>query len=247
MGPFYPKGTRSSDFLKAYSKVFDTVEIDSTFYRPPSNSMIDSWRGSTPEGFLFCPKVPKEITHDLRFRNANKPMNSFLDSIRELKEKLGLVLMQLPPSITYSQGREDLSGFMDSLPADLGFAIEFRDNSWFRDDVYELLRNHSVTMAWSEVPYVNTPAVLTTSTVYLRLVGDRSLSEESFGKVRRDMSTVIDKWSRVLNERKYSLDHVFAFANNHFQGFGPATVNSLRIGLGMEPVDWADRNQKTLF
>ena len=94
---------------------------------------------------------------------------------------------------------------------------------------------------------MDTPTVLATSTVYLRLVGDRSLNEESFGKVQRDVSAVIDKWSRVLNEKKYGLDHVFAFANNHFQGFGPATVNSLRVGLGMEPVDWADRSQKTLF
>ena len=88
---------------------------------------------------------------------------------------------------------------------------------------------------------------MTTSTVYLRLVGDRSLKEESFGKVQRDMTLIIDKWTRRLNGIMYGLDHVFAFANNHFQGFGPATVDSLRISLGMEPVDWADRNQKTLF
>lgn len=254
VGPFYPKGTRSSDFLKVYSRVFDTVEIDSTFYRIPGKPMIDSWRNSTPEGFLFCPKVPKEITHDMRLRNANGPMNSFLDSIRELKEKLGLVLLQLPPSFTYSQGHEDLSGFLDSLPADLDFAIEFRGNSWFRDEVFESLRNHNVTLAWPETTYVDTPAVLTTSTVYLRLVGDRSLNEESFGKVQREMNPVIDKWSKVLNEKKHGLDHVFAFANNHFQGFGPATVNSVRKSLGMEPVNWVEKmntvvgkSQKTLF
>jgi uncharacterized protein YecE (DUF72 family) len=238
VGPFYPPHTKEKDFLKLYSRVYDTVEIDSTFYRVPSVSSLDSWRTSTPDDFLFCPKVSREITHDSRLRGIRNSLDSFLDRIRKLGKKLGVVIFQLPPFFRYSDGWDDLANLIESLPSNVQFAVEFRDNSWFIDETYRLLRHSNVILVWSEVTGVINPAVLTTDTAFLRLVGDRDILESDFGAVRKNRDAEINRWSKKLNEEKFGLDHVFAFANNHFQGFGPATIDLLGRSLGLKPLDW---------
>ncbi len=242
IGPFYPPGTRPSDFLKFYSRLFDFVEIDSTFYRIPNPGTVETWAKSVPENFLFSPKMPKQITHDLRLKNFEIPLQSFIESISNFGHKLGMIVIQLAPSFSYQESFEDLKNFMGALPEDRQFGIEFRHNSWFREDLFDLLRRSSVTFVWSEIPYVMNPGITTTGNAYLRLVGDRSIREEDFGKVIVGDKGKINEWSRKLNEEKYGLDHVFVSVNNHFQGFAPGTVNLFRTAIGQEPIDWQSRN-----
>ncbi len=238
VGPFYPPKSKQVDFLKLYSRVFDAVEVDSTFYSIPNRTVVESWKNSVPDSFLFCPKVPKEITHDLRLKNPEKTMNIFLESMSTLENKLGPTLIQLPPSFAFPESFADLESFIGFLPADFQFAIEFRNNTWIRNDVHELLKRRKITLVWTEFPEVKHSGTTTTSTLYLRLIGDRSISERQLGTIRRDMSQEIGLWSRRVMEEKYKLDHVFAFANNHFQGFGPGTCNRFRQAIGLEPLDW---------
>lgn len=254
VGPFYPRGTRPGDFLKIYSRIFDTVEIDSTFYRIPGKPMVENWRRATPDNFCFLAKFPKSITHEQRLKDPEKDLAPFLDSMRILGDKLRMLLVQLPPFLTFSEGFDDLSKLADILPGDLSFAVEFRHDSWFREESYELLREHGITMVWNEVQRLETPPVLTTRNVYLRLIGDRSIMEADFGRIQKDRSPEIGKWARRIAEEKYNLDHVFSGMNNHFQGFGPATVNLVRKELGLDTVDWSSvkpgsipDSQKTLF
>ncbi|MEM0155106.1 MAG: DUF72 domain-containing protein [Thermoplasmataceae archaeon] len=254
VGPFYPSRTKANDFLKLYAKVFNTVEIDSTFYRIPSVSTLNNWRNSTPDDFLFCPKVFREITHESRLRGINNSLNSFLDRIRELGKKLAVVIFQLPPSLSHSEGSADLANLVESLPSDIQFAVEFRDNSWYIDETYRLLRHNNVILVWSEVTKVVNPGVSTSKVALLRLVGDRKIPEGDFGIVRKNRDAEIKKWTSKLNEERFSLDHVFAFANNHFQGFGPATIDLLGQSLGLKPLNWrhdvllnGQKKQETLF
>lgn len=122
------------------------------------------------------------------------------------------------------------------------------------EETCSTLRENNITMAWSEIFMVKTPPVLTTGNVCLRLVGDRSINEKDLGRIQKDRTPEIEKWSRRIQEAKHVLDHVFIFANNHFQGFGPGMVNLFRRSLVMDPVDWTiamnrivGEGQETLF
>lgn len=251
---FYPQGTKPGNYLKLYSRVFDSVEIDSTFYRIPSISMVKAWHDATPEGFVFTAKMPGEITHERRLADSGDILDRFISVIRELAGKLGMILIQLSPSFDYSSGMKNLRRFLPDLPQDLNFAVEFRHNSWFNDDALALLQEYSVTNAWSEIPGVHNNFRLTTPGIYLRLVGDRSIQEETFGTVQKDRTSLVREWAGKVNERKDEVRHAFIFANNHFQGFGPFTVNLFKESMGLEPADWKSINstqvpdrQKTLF
>lgn len=251
---FYPAGTKPGDYLKLYSSVFNTVEIDSTFYRIPGKSMVEGWKNATPSDFLFTAKLPREITHERRFRDSKAILARFTESMRILGSKLALILIQLPPSMKREKNVDNLASFISMLPDDLRYAMEFRHYSWFTDDVLSMLSDNKVTFAWSEIRDLVPANFLTTGTIYLRLVGDRTIQESDFGNVMRDRSGIISEWAGEIMKRKEEVKHAFIFANNHFQGFGPFTVNLFRESLGLEKTDWTAKmqasvpdNQKTLF
>lgn len=255
VGPFYPSRAKAGDFLKLYSKVLDTVEIDSTFYNTPGEFTVTNWKNSTPDDFVFSPKMPRQITHDNKLFNVEVLLDKFLGVIRNLGTKLGVILIQFPPSFTYDTGNENMKSFLKMLPSDLSFAIEFRHSSWFKEDVYSNLEKNNVTLAWSEIPVVKNPAVSTSSKIYLRLVGDRTISEENFGYLQKDKTEEINRWAKRLEERKDDISKAYIYSNNHFQGFGPGTVNLVREAIGLPLLDWAssinshetEKHQKTLF
>ncbi|MCL5437707.1 MAG: DUF72 domain-containing protein [Candidatus Thermoplasmatota archaeon] len=238
VGPFFPAGTGPADYLRQYSRIFDAVEIDSSFYGTPKASSIDNWKKATPENFLFHAKVPGDITHRKMLNDTEEELEHFLESVGRLGEKLGIVLFQFPPSFTFNEGYADLIRLMGNLPREVKFAMEFRNESWFREEVYRKLRASGIILAWSELPDLVTPEVITTDSVYLRLVGDRSINEKDFGKPVRDRSSKISRWGRIILEKEHELDHVFVSANNHYQGFAPATVNLVREVLGLGRMDW---------
>ncbi len=252
-GPFYPRGTQPEDYLEFYSSVFDTVEIDSTFYSIPPQNSARKWNKSTPPGFKLSPKLPREITHERRLRSTSLLMEQFMESIYPIKEKIGMVLVQLPPSMNYDESFLDFQNFISDLPAGLKFAVEFRDNSWFKDSVYKFLVENNVTMAWSEIPMARNPPVVTSDHIYLRLVGDRQINENSFGSILRNMNPVIEAWANEVKSLGDDIKKIYVYSNNHFQGFGPGTVNLFRNALGLEPVKWPEfyhripDNQRTLF
>lgn len=252
-GPFYPRGLKQGDYLEFYSEVFGTVEIDSTFYSIPPEKSVLKWKNSTPPGFRFSPKVPREITHDMKLRNTTLQMERFIERMEPLGPKIAMFLIQLPPFLKYEEGFADMKNFVEDLPGGWPFAVEFRDNSWFRDDVYRTLEDGNVTMAWSEIPMASCPAITTTDTVYLRLVGDRKIQEDSFGSIQRNMNPALEKWAGRLKALGDDIRKAYVYSNNHFQGFGPGTVNLFRSALGLDPVKWPETyhrvpdNQRTLF
>lgn len=255
VGPFYPEHTKPGDFLRLYSKVFDTVEIDSTFYNIPAEFVISKWFESTDDEFIFCPKMPRQITHENRLRNVDVILEKFLESINKLKHKLGIILIQMPPSFSYDQGSQVLKDFLELLPEENEFAIEFRHSSLFNEDTYKILEKHQVALAWSEVPMVKNPAVLTAKNLYLRLVGDRSIKESEFGKMQKNRDREISHWSGLIGERKDDIEKAYVYSNNHFQGFGPATANQMFRALGLQERNFSriqehiqsETGQKTLF
>jgi len=245
VGPFYPVLSKPGEWLSLYSKVFPVVEIDSTFYGFPDNETVKRWRSSVSDKFKFFPKVPRQITHENRSDGSGILLNSFIESVSALGSKLGTVLIQFPHSFTYTVGSEWLKSLLGELPPEFRFAIELRHNSWYQEYTYSTLRNHEVALVWSEIPYAKVPTVLTTDTIYLRLVGDRSIIDSKIGTLQKDRSKEIMKWATEIEKNQDLVNEAAIFSNNHFQGFGPATVNLVRRALGLDEVDWFSSMKST--
>jgi len=236
VGPFYPKDAQASDYLRLYSSVFDAVEVDSTYYRNPSPLMVSNWRRGTPEGFVFTAKFPKKITHEKKLRDVGEQLERFYKSMSELREKLGALLVQLPPSFNYKKDRDALEQFLGRIDTGYRHAIELRNRSWFRPDVYKMLGQSNVALVWSENQYASTPPEATSEVAYVRMVGDRSITD--FSKTQRDQGEVMRKWYSALEEKSSLFKQGFIFFNNHFAGFGPGSVNEFRRLAGLAELDW---------
>jgi len=242
---FYPKNMDPSQHLKFYSSIFEITEINSTFYRIPSVSMAEKWNRDTPENFQFTAKIPKQITHEGRLK-PGPYLDQFLASIKPLGKKMSALVIQIPPSLSFAESEPQLAKMFRHLPDTYRYVVEGRHDSWFSDQAYGFLSDHKVTLAWNEVSGVDNPAPVTSDLAYLRLIGDRSISEKEFGKVQKDRSGLVKRWADKLKQVSNQVSLGIMMANNHFEGFGPATANKLRLQMGLEQLVWADTKQKSL-
>jgi uncharacterized protein YecE (DUF72 family) len=225
-------------WLPYYSQVLNYVEIDSTFYRIPSEFMVKNWERRTPDNFRFTAKFPKVITHDKRFKNVENDLKLFYERMEPLKDKLLALLIQLPPTYELKEGLEDLRGYDFFFDDTYRYAIEVRHPSWFNDLAYNLFRNSNVALVWSQMDRLQTPPVVTSDFVYLRLIGDRRLAEDQFGKTRIDRTQEIKRWTQKLKAVELEQKEVkigIVAANNHYGGYGPGTVNTFREMMDLEP------------
>src|SRR5580704_5735746 len=172
IGSFYPSGTRSSEFLRLYSKIFDLVEIDSTFYRTPSPSTVKQWREKTPQEFLFTSKLPGKITHELKLTGIDHELERFEKTIGGLEGKLACIIAQLPPFSKFETDFQKLEAFLGMTNPRIRYAIEFRNKSWLRDETYSLLSRKKACLVWTVQHRMDElPPKVTTDFVYLRFMG----------------------------------------------------------------------------
>jgi uncharacterized protein YecE (DUF72 family) len=240
-GPFYPSSIENRAWLPFYAQVLNYVEIDSTFYRIPNEYMVKNWNKRTPDNFRFTAKFPKVITHDKRFKNVEKELDLFYQRMEPLKDKLLALLIQLPPSYELKEGLEDLKGLDFFFDDTFRYAIEVRHPSWFSDLAYNFFRNSNVSLVWSQMDRLQTPPVVTSDFVYLRLIGDRKLAEDQFGKIQIDRSEEIKNWSNRMKDTRQNEKDVkigIVAANNHYGGYGPGTVDIFRQNLDMEKLSF---------
>jgi len=240
-GPFYPSHIENKLWLPYYSQILNYVEIDSTFYRIPSEFMVRNWRRRTPENFRFTAKFPKVITHDKRFKNVERELTLFYETMEPLKDKILALLIQLPPSYELKEGLEDFRGYDFFFDDTFRYAIEVRHPSWFNDLAYNLFKNSNICLVWSQIDRLQTPPIVTSDFVYLRLIGDRRLAESQFGKIQIDRTEEIKKWAKKMkdvtqNEKDVKIGIVAA--NNHYGGYGPGTVNTFREMMDMDTLSF---------
>jgi uncharacterized protein YecE (DUF72 family) len=150
VGRLFPSGTRPTEFLERYAQVFNTVEGNTTFYALPAADVVERWRDQVPAGFRFCFKFPREVTHDKLLIDAGADVATFIDRVAPLGDKLGTLMLQLPPRFDGSV-LPRLRGFLAGLPAGLDYAVELRHEVFFRDgpeqtEVLELLRERRIDL-----------------------------------------------------------------------------------------------------
>lgn len=166
---FYPAKLASSKFLGYYASRVNSTEVNYTFRRFPTEKLLVGWAAATPPGFQFAIKAHQTITHIKRLQDAGAFTRDFIGALRPLHEagKLGPVLFQLPPFLKRDAAR--LKGFLAELPKAHRAAFEFRDTSWFCEEIYALLRDANAALCLAESEKIETPRVQTANFSYLRL------------------------------------------------------------------------------
>jgi uncharacterized protein YecE (DUF72 family) len=167
---FYPADLPAARFLEHYASRLTCVEINYTFRRTPAQKTLEAWVAATPPGFMFAVKAHQRVTHSHRLKEgAHESMEFFLSALAPLRDagRLGPVLLQLPPNLRLDRDR--LARFLDWLPRDTRFAFEFREASWFTEEVYDLLRAHDAALCVADAEQLAAPDVVTASFAYYRL------------------------------------------------------------------------------
>ena len=224
---YYPKDLDNRYWLSYYSKIFDFVEIDSTFYRIPSLFMVNNWNKRTPDNFRFAVKFPKVITHDKRLKDVEKDIEKFYDAMEPLYDKILVFLIQLPPSLQIAEGLDLIKNLEYLLDPSFRYAIEVRHHTWFNELFYNYLKEKNYCLVWSQQDILVTPPVLTSDLLYLRLIGDRTIDEGDFGKIKKDRTREMQVWANIIKDiqkNEKSVKTAIIAANNHYAGFGPMTA-----------------------
>lgn len=238
---FYPPRMKAADYLTFYATRFNTVEVDSTFYRTPSLSTVKGWYAKTPSNFLFALKVPQVITHERVLEACESDLRNFLNTVDALGEKLGPILFQFGyfnRSVFKSQSEflARLKPFLAELPRGYRFAVEIRNKNWMDARLVETLSSRSVALAlidqsWVPRPWeLNEPLDLITSDfAYVRLLGDRKGIEEQtkvWDKVIVNRTHEMKSWVDYLRPIRQRGVTIYIYVNNHYAGFAPETAEA---------------------
>ncbi len=247
VGNFYPADSKASDYLRRYSSVFDTVEIDSTFYGSPRPSVVRGWAESTPPHFQFAAKLPQRITHELGLRDADAELAQFLVAMDGLQEKLGPLLIQMPPQFHRdAETWTALRAFVAGLPRGYQWAIEFRHRSWLAPDVVDLLRQAEVAWTCIDLVYMPRQIECTAGFAYVRWLGDRR-EIERYDRLQIDREQETNEWADALVGISRQVARIYGYYNNHYAGHSPASVNWLRARLGLPPIPAPEAPPGTLI
>lgn len=205
-GSFYPEDLSTDNMLGYYADRFPTVEVNNTFYRMPKESVLQSWAERVPDGFVFVLKASQRITHKARLgENAVEPLGYLLQTAAALGDRRGPLLFQLPPYLRKDVPR--LAEFLSNVPAGTRAAFEFRHDSWFDDDVFDVLRKHDIALCVANTEDQETPLEATAGYGYLRL------RKEAYEEGE------LESWAERIQAQPWS--DVFTFFKHEEEGTGP--------------------------
>jgi uncharacterized protein YecE (DUF72 family) len=225
-GSFYPTGMKSSEFLREYSKHFDTVEVDNTFYRVPSIETLENWKKQTPAGFMFSAKFPQNITHRKMLKDCEQDVQFFAERISKLQNSLGPLLLQLPPAFGNKQ-LDLLRDFLPLLPKKYLYTVEVRNKQLLGSDLLALLRDNGVALTIVASPFMPEVEELTADFVYVRWEGDRKKVNGEFGKVEVDRTNETKRWAGKIEGFLQNVGDVFGYFSKHYSGNPTADAKQL--------------------
>jgi len=216
-GNFYPEDLPTTKMLSFYAEQFGTTEINYTFHRIPAQKTIENWKAQTPRKFSFALKAPQKITHWAKLRDCADTLDYFCKVVSDLDERLGPVLFQLPP--TFKKDASVLSSFLRELPS-IRAAFEFRHESWFDDEVFDLLRSRDIALCIADTDAIATPKKTTADYGYLRLRREDYSEEDVKG------------WSDFVREQNTSWTDAFVYFKHEESGIGPKLARQMMELVG---------------
>jgi len=219
VGPFYPEGTSSGNFLEYYLEYFNSVEVNSSFYRLPTTPAVERWDRMAPAHFLFSVKVSRFITHMKKLKDSSESIDRFINTIRPLHRHLGPLLLQLPQNFGLNLKR--LGTFLSELPEGFRYVFEFREPSWFREDVFTLLERAGAGFCIYDFDERRSPEKITSDFAYFRLHGPLRRYEGSYSEEQ------LKEWAFFVNDISRSGRDCFLYFDNDQSGHAP--MDALRI------------------
>jgi uncharacterized protein YecE (DUF72 family) len=224
-GLYYSEELPKPKWLPFYARQFATVELNNSFYQLPSEKAFTNWRESTPDNFIFAVKVSRFITHIKRLRNLGSAVDNFLSRAGLLREKLGPLLYQLPPSM--KRNDELLQDFVSSLPPKYQHVIEFRHKSWIDDTVFAILREHNVGLCVFDMPGFSCPLVATSDFAYVRFHGSEGLYSSCYSDEE------LYQWVQRIARLGQNVKDSYIYFNNDAQAFAVENAITLRNFLNI--------------
>jgi uncharacterized protein YecE (DUF72 family) len=218
-GSFYPADLPATDMLTFYARHFDTVELNNSFYRLPTQTALTTWRATVPVGFCFAVKASRYLTHMKKLKDPASGLTKFLPRVEALGEKLGPILFQLPPRWHCNLDR--LATFLAALPDHHRYVFELRDRSWHIPAVYNLLSRYHVAFCLYELAGFQSPFEITTDFTYVRLHGPYGAYQGRYDRV------ALDLWARRILEWQSVLQGIYVYFDNDEAGF--AARNALEL------------------
>lgn len=225
-GSFYPENLDSSEFLAYYSSKFDTVEVDSTFYRIPRKETVTSWKEQTPKGFVFSLKFPRVITHVKMLKDCEEETRVFLERAELLEEKLGALLLQFPFSFR-AERIPLLKQFLENLPKKHRYVVEVRNKQLLNDDFFSMLRDNDVALAWVDSVSMPLTTEVTSNCLYVRWEGDRKKVNGTLGKTELDRTNDTKQWAKKLKTFINKQTEVFGYFSKYYSGNPTKDVQNL--------------------
>ena len=225
-GSFYPEESSAKEFLTYYSSQFNTVEVDSSFYRIPSLQAIKYWKKQSSENFKFSLKFPQKITHIKMLENAEEESQVFLENVNLLGEKLGILLLQLPPMFR-QQHFSMLENYLDFLPHKYRYALEVRNKSLLNKQVYDILRDHNIALVWVDAVKMPLVSEMTADHIFVRWEGDRKAIKGVLGKTEVDRTNDIHLWAEKLKPLRDKGIQVFGYFSKYYSGYPTNDVKEL--------------------
>ena len=229
-GGFYPAKLRQSSWLEHYAERFDTVELNNSFYRLPDESAFDGWRERLPDGFVVAVKASRYLTHVKRLKEPEQPVSLLMERAGRLEDKLGPVLVQLPPNL--EQDAERLDAVLRSFPSGQRVAVEFRHRSWFTDDCRRILEKHESAMCLADGGAVDSPLWRTAGWGYVRFHRGNASPLSCYG------TAALRTWAERIASIWAPDDDVYAYFNNDLHGCAPRnarTFASAASSVGLRP------------
>lgn len=222
-GNFYPEKLRQASWLLHYAQFFDTTEINSSFYRLPSEETVFKWADTVPADFLFCPKFSRYLTHLKKLREPEEPLERFFTVFEAKKKKMGPVLFQLPPMLQFHYDiAEHFFKLLERKCKGYEFVLEVRHPTWLQEDSLTLMAKYNIGLVISQsgnrFPYSE---MITAKNIYVRFHGPAELYASSY--TDNDLRGFADKFNQWTNEGH----HVWAFFNNDIHGYAPIDAQRL--------------------
>lgn len=222
-GPFYPEELPNARFLEYYARQFQSVEINSSFYRLPAEHTLRQWYTAVPDDFIFAAKASRYITHMKKLRDPRQTVQPFLERISLLGEKLGPILFQLPPRWRFNASR--LALFLRTLSRQFRYAFEFRDQTWLNDETFDLLAGSNAAHCIYDLNGFVSPEKITTDIAYVRLHGPGGPYEGSYG------SSALNDWAASFSAWRRRCEAVYCFFDNDQSGYAPENAQRLQTML----------------
>ncbi len=218
IGKFYPEDIKKNEWLNFYSKKFDTVEVNASFYRLPYEKMIKGWKNKTPNDFLLTFKGSQLITHKKKLKDSEEYLKKFYDRIKLVEKKLGVILWQLPPQL--KKNIDLLEDFLNKINSNYKQCIEFRHKSWFSKEIYNLLKKYNVAFCIISAPKLPSTIEVTADFAYIRWHGTDDWYKHNYSKEE------LNGWATQI--KKLNVNDVFGYFNNDYKGFAPKNCIKLK-------------------